>query len=185
MRSKSSNHKGFIVLMGFTWLYVFILLLSVSLPYNPLEKPLVKKSYLIKLFVPEGWGFFTKNPRENRMYFLVDINGKLIQDPRLRNATLRNLFGLKRDGRVLNLVYANKILNKKYHWYKYIDNSSKVNYYSNHYMSNSVVIDSVPGVSCYHKVIIISKKIIPWAYNNFEGKIGQEISFVKLDVKYK
>ncbi|RAJ19873.1 antimicrobial peptide system SdpA family protein [Pedobacter cryoconitis] len=140
---------------------------------------------MIKMLLPEGWGFFTRNPRETRTFFLVNDSGKLIQDSRIRNGTIKNVFGLKRDGRLVNLIYMNLLAKRKITWYKYSDSLSVVNYRSKRFRSNQIFIDSVPGIKLNGQIIVVRKTLIPWAFRDYEGKIGQEIKFTKIDVEYK
>ncbi|WP_111636518.1 SdpA family antimicrobial peptide system protein [Pedobacter cryoconitis] len=181
----SYQKSFFLILLTFFWVCTFITVLSVSLPYNPINKTFLKKSHLIKMLLPEGWGFFTRNPRETRTFFLVNDSGKLIQDSRIRNGTIKNVFGLKRDGRLVNLIYMNLLAKRKITWYKYSDSLSVVNYRSKRFRSNQIFIDSVPGIKLNGQIIVVRKTLIPWAFRDYEGKIGQEIKFTKIDVEYK
>ncbi|MFZ4860788.1 SdpA family antimicrobial peptide system protein [Sphingobacterium sp. Mn56C] len=57
------------------------------------------KTYLNQMF-PEGWGFFTKNPREASMSVYEYKEGKLIEIPFL-NQSIATYFGLSRKRRII------------------------------------------------------------------------------------
>jgi len=67
---------------------------AVSLPGEAALKP------MMNLFMPEGWAFFTKSPRDERLLpFVRTSNGSWIYANRGPNAEARNLFGISRSSR--------------------------------------------------------------------------------------
>ncbi|MFF2886252.1 SdpA family antimicrobial peptide system protein [Paenibacillus sp. NPDC057967] len=76
-----------------------------ALPVNPLEN--MKISAVFKAF-PQGWGFFSKNPRDE-VIVMLDSTYRLA--PNWPNNTWSNALGLKRYGRTqgieLGLLYSN------------------------------------------------------------------------------
>src|SRR5690606_6732348 len=48
------------------WSTVTVYALHGALPYNPVKLPFQDR-FNIRLFLPEGWAFFTRDPREDRM----------------------------------------------------------------------------------------------------------------------
>lgn len=68
------------------------------LPHNPLTP--VRRSVL-SLVIPEGWGFFTRDPRESDLFVYVPGNepGQWLFASNVPNANWRNLFGLNRASR--------------------------------------------------------------------------------------
>jgi antimicrobial peptide system SdpA family protein len=54
------------VFVGLFWA-IFVLYVALgALPFNPIRPPLLE-SIRTQLWMPEGWGFFTRNPREDRI----------------------------------------------------------------------------------------------------------------------
>ncbi|MEC2071429.1 SdpA family antimicrobial peptide system protein [Alkalihalophilus marmarensis] len=76
---------------------VFLLFLSiiVAIPKTPISVA-PNLSAIIGQVIPQGWGFFSRDPREPMLYaYSVDDNEKLVWP----NSSPDNYFGLKRYGR--------------------------------------------------------------------------------------
>ena len=92
------------------WTVVLSIVLVAAMPDNPLRLPSVWQQSVFKV-TPEGWGFFTRNPRSP-----VDHVYKRVGDDWVRvnhtNADVRNIFGIRKGTRMMGieLVYLqNKI----------------------------------------------------------------------------
>jgi antimicrobial peptide system SdpA family protein len=70
-----------------------------SLPHNP-QSPGLTAERSTRLVLPEGWGFFTRNPREADLILLRRRDGGAweIEPP---HASAKNWFGLLRESRAL------------------------------------------------------------------------------------
>lgn len=89
-------------LVIFWGIVIFFVTIS-SIPYNPFS---VRYHTRIYKLIPEGFGFFTKNPREqSRFIYKLNQFGKydLIS---CRGSELTNVFGLFRNGRKRNVEMA-------------------------------------------------------------------------------
>ncbi|PDY26987.1 SdpA family antimicrobial peptide system protein [Bacillus thuringiensis] len=74
---------------------LFTLTLFNALPDSPIKKEGKGVNMAIQ-FMPQGWGFFSKNPRDETI-FVYELQGaKQIQWP---NNTAKNFFGISRNGR--------------------------------------------------------------------------------------
>ncbi|HMR43219.1 MAG TPA: SdpA family antimicrobial peptide system protein [Saprospiraceae bacterium] len=100
---------------GFAFLFFFLLVTSV--PENPVKirSSFFQKSH-VNYFLPQGWGFFTRDPQEERKYLVkMDENGNLVSKE-IRNTSAGMLFGLSRENRIVNskigLIY-DKLITKK------------------------------------------------------------------------
>lgn len=93
------NSVKLLVILG--WSFLVVLELRAFMPDNPLR---VKKgiSEKLMLFAPQGWIFFTRDPREanDRVYRRTNPCCELLTLP---NSDSSNLFGLKRDGRAFGV----------------------------------------------------------------------------------
>jgi antimicrobial peptide system SdpA family protein len=56
------------LLMAFFWSVVVVYALHAAMPFNPIKLPLEDRLN-IRVLLPEGFGFFTRNPRESRLSF--------------------------------------------------------------------------------------------------------------------
>ena len=75
-----------------------------SLPHNALTLPGGAKLQTA-VWAPEGWKFFTRNPREEQTHLYTRAGSSWANASTGPNALARNLFGLSRAGRVQPLEY--------------------------------------------------------------------------------
>jgi antimicrobial peptide system SdpA family protein len=93
------------------WLFIWsiaVFWVAISaLPYSPLS-PGLRAERGTRLVMPEGWGFFTRNPREKDLIVARrDTHGAWRLEP--PHASASHWFGLDRTSRVLP-IEANQIL---------------------------------------------------------------------------
>lgn len=70
-----------------------------ALPYNPVQLP-GGRSVGLRVIAPQGWKFFTRDPREERLLVRVpDGAGGWTSDVTPTNSAPRNLFGALRSSR--------------------------------------------------------------------------------------
>lgn len=85
-------------------LFVIAEIFAAFSPYNPLTPPPKIKLFIFSI-LPEGWGFFTKNPRDPIVY-IYKYSGNEWQNVLLRpNSAPINFIGLKRDARAQGAEY--------------------------------------------------------------------------------
>jgi antimicrobial peptide system SdpA family protein len=73
--------------------------LHAALPFNPIRLPFEDR-VAMTLVLPEGWAFFTRNPREERTIpYLRSADGRWISAIANRLADPENLFGFSRAPR--------------------------------------------------------------------------------------
>jgi antimicrobial peptide system SdpA family protein len=70
----------------------------VPMPYNPVHLPL-EKSFTIASFLPEGWKFFTRDPREESVFVMVRTPEGWMPMEGAANGSLLNALGASRQGR--------------------------------------------------------------------------------------
>lgn len=88
----------FLALVGF-WVVLFGYSIHRALPYNPIHPPFQDRLY-VNLLMPQGWKFFTRNPREEDLkIFKKDGDDKWSDALIGPNGSAGNYFGLKRDMR--------------------------------------------------------------------------------------
>src|SRR4051812_41959664 len=76
-----------------------------GMTYNPVTLPF-EQAVNAQVWIPEGWKFFTRNPREERVSMLVRKEGQWINGSRTPNANPSNAFGIDRLGRAQGLELA-------------------------------------------------------------------------------
>lgn len=136
------------------------------------------KTQFYTLF-PEGWSFFTRNPREPLLEVYKIDNGKLISMP-LSNSSMINSFGFSRKSRVKGFEASTIISeipsnlwkeNKGNNYIKDInDNFVNVKYKkSNHYFNKG-------------KYLFVLKDPIPWAWASKSQDKYAPYSAIKINI---
>lgn len=152
------------------------------LPFNPLS--LSKDSqFIIKALCPEGWGFFTKNPKDSDFFVYKRIHNKWENILLVPNSSISNFIGLKRDARAQGSEYA--LLCKDIDLKKWLDCNEGVNIFSciesNLNVRPIIVKNIVPSPSIEGEVWIVSKPMIPWAWGRHTN-INMSAKYLKLYV---
>jgi antimicrobial peptide system SdpA family protein len=94
-------------LLGF-WSCIGICVVVCALSSNPIRLSSPVRAHLLAI-APEGWAFFTRDPREPRVNVLHrDSHGRWCEED-WQDAAWRNGLGLTRGGRILNLALSSAI----------------------------------------------------------------------------
>lgn len=88
------------------WVFLLGLVLVNSLPYNPLSLHNYTYEINLKLLLPEGWGFFTKSPKDHSIYILHKKGNRWQYNDLLPIANPANVFGWDRTPRALSTEMA-------------------------------------------------------------------------------
>ncbi|WP_228558196.1 SdpA family antimicrobial peptide system protein [Myxococcus sp. AB056] len=99
-RTSSPRRLGLLALgLILGWASVTMYAVHASLPYNPIHLPF-EKHFDMKLILPEGWAFFTRDPREDRtLPYLRTPEGQWVWASNAPNFQLQNAFGINRVSR--------------------------------------------------------------------------------------
>src|SRR5689334_7700125 len=90
-----------VIIVGIFWLFVLFTVATSAIPYNSSSKQLYNKDHMLfRALLPEGFSFFTRNPREP-LVVLYYRESKV--EVELNNNSPEYLFGLRRYPRALNL----------------------------------------------------------------------------------
>lgn len=130
------------------------------------------------ILVPQGWGFFTRNPREDRIKIYKYHNSGYaeILD---KNFSTQNYFGISRKNRIT--------LNEVLYNLKIVGDSS---WYQTRIVNDSLV-KSLPEVTIVNlakdplncgKLLVIKEKTIPWAWRKHKGSLNPMKSLVKINL---
>lgn len=80
------------------WGAIFLFVLVHSLPHNPVGGAIPDRIG-IRIFIPEGWAFFTKDPRDRQFQVFSERGGRWVPAMRMPVARPGNLFGIDRAAR--------------------------------------------------------------------------------------
>ncbi len=136
-------------------------MLSISLPFNPISEHLRGES-VVKSFVPEGWAFFTRDPREERLEIVYRVRGRWIPNPLAPMGKLSNELGLWRKVRAQSVEIAMLLPQVgKDQWIE-----QQKGFWTSVVMSTKVheVVDTSPYPVLPDTIAIVKHEPIPWSY---------------------
>ncbi|MEM4379996.1 MAG: SdpA family antimicrobial peptide system protein [Thermoplasmatales archaeon] len=164
------------------WLFASIFLFSVMGPYNPTSLAFLKKdgALIARDFLPEGFAFFTRDPREERPY-LYELKDGMIELVTKPNASPSNLFGISRKQRAMHFELGSLITAlSDQEWntcattFNYCLSMDSVKSYE--------IRNSTPNPILCGTYYLKSIKPVPWAWrNSFRGEMPHK--FVKIKVR--
>lgn len=164
----------FILLLNVFFLVsLFGFSISNTLPKNPLiegDKNLLR-------IIPQGWGFFSKDPREETLYVEELKNSSELQWP---NNNIKNFFGISRYGRSQGTevgIIQQKIPNDKWKNCKQgIDSCrDKVN--------TVTVYNDIPKTSVCGNYIFYKSEPVPWSWNKYTKQTEYNSKAIRVNVQ--
>lgn len=168
----------FISLVISSWLIVNIFLITVK--GNPLE---ITNEVNTKVFniVPQGWAFFTRDPREAQITIYKIKNDSILKPYPQRHSSFNNFFGLKRtSSKILTELQLIKLktsdslysdMKWNYQAHKYAKHTTKSFQYENEVFDPILLGD----------FIVVYQKPVPWAWS----KSMKEIEMPSKVIRYK
>ena len=162
-------------------IFIFYIALA-SLPYNPISPPFLIKRDIIS-FLPEGWGFFTRDPQESEIYIYKKVGSELVSYS-IHHSRPNNYFGLKRNSRAQMVELEFLIRNiKEVDWIECedeINNCLSQETVPEFHLNNNSVFQSLCGVIWLQK-----KKPVPWAWSKSRDNINMPSIIIKLNIECK
>lgn len=99
MTKENKYSYSFVFILGLVWMGVFIItVFFTSIQFNPIQNKLDSKRIVYSI-VPQGWAFFTRNPREAQV-LLYEIKDNKPQKINHLHSSGCNLMGLNRRSSV-------------------------------------------------------------------------------------
>lgn len=149
---------------------------------NPIEITNEVDSRVFK-FIPQGWAFFTRNPREAQIVIYKIENDSILRPYPQRHSSFTNLFGLKRTSskiltelQLLKLKTTNSLytdLKWNYQANQYSKMPSKIFEYENE------IFDPI----LLGNFIVVYQKAVPWAWSKSMGRIKMPSKAIRLFIK--
>lgn len=144
-----------------------------SLPSSIFNVPFIKK-YNTAILMPEGWGFFTKNPRE-RSLLLYKIEYTDTIGIVYKNASFKNYLGLSKKNRRIYLE-SNILISDAYKnliWYTEMQKHPK-----SIKVKKNDRIQFIP-IGNY---MIIEREILPWSFTKYKKNYKNEYKIAYITV---
>jgi antimicrobial peptide system SdpA family protein len=162
------------------WL-VFIVYITIAfLPFNPLSTGKTMKSKLLN-FVPQGWAFFTKNPRLPQT-FIYQKKGSTLECLTDGNGGMNVFFGADRTLRYKNGLEVSYLLKKvdnscwtecKIDLLKFVNSNDLITVN----IDNDLDCKSLIGEFYVQKI-----EPIPWAWSRSESSIIMPSTVIKINI---
>lgn len=163
-----------------------ILLVSIVYIVSMQENPVVltsKNDSKIITFLPQGWAFFTRNPREAQIIIYELKNGQIYEIPQ-KHSSYKNLLGINRK--------ASKILSELQ--IILLENVKKEDYVDLQWNYQANVYDAIPTktIHCKNKMnnpllcnqyLVIFQKPVPWAWSKSLDKIKMSAKGIIINVE--
>lgn len=141
-----------------------ILSLSDALDFNTLNFSIKLEKKLFN-FLPQGWAFFTRSPREGQIYLLKKRNNVFYVE-NLYHSSSSNFFGLNRVTTKIN-----------YELISIYSQLNKINFVDGYSNMQCNVFDSIPKKTYYLKnrfsnpkitgeYVLIIQKLVPYAWSD-------------------
>lgn len=186
MRSNSvAGMRSYVLLLTKIGLAVFwggivILVLLGSVPESPFPWTPQERTDLITL-APEGWAFFTRNPREPVKELYRRQSGEWIPRDRA-NFSLHNWLGLKRASTIENveLHHLLRVAGPDSVWTQCTENVQRCARAQDVYtveVSNTTLTQRFCG-----PLLIREHKPVPWAWSDAEDPVVMPSKMVQLDI---
>jgi len=166
------------ILISFTYLCLFLFVLIVNLGSTTIEIPYRSKTVFHSLSV-QGWGFFTRNPREEVVDIFKIEEGRL-ERMTVVNSSASNYFGMSRKSRKIGMevsIILGKLKKKEAEWRRVIKNEP---------MSHSDLIVPLESSNLHYlskgEYLLTKRFTTPWAwYNKKSNFIPYEAVRVSID----
>lgn len=172
----------FVIVCFFMVNLIFLIFIS-SIPFNPIQYKLSFVKNKVFTFTPQGWAFFTRNPREEQIYiYRIDNNGRLSRINQ-KHSNFDNIMGL--DRKVSKISVEVQYLTSNIHKSEYTE--TIWNYDENifgkvpsKYIS---VINPINNPLLCGNYLIVKQKIVPWAWWSTSRKVQMPSTVVKIQTK--
>lgn len=179
-------NKCFGLFVIICWSFILYIVFITSIPYNPvtLNKNLAFK---VKMLLPEGWNFFTRNPRERRTYiYQVLKNGSVKSLETWPNNNLINFLGVKRTARAIGTDYGIILSNiPDSVWIKSSVDDLNIKTSKRRNLSENYIITRYPDAKkhfLFGEFIFVKREILPWSWyrNNLIANLPLKYVYVSI-----
>jgi sporulation delaying protein A len=170
--------KGAVVV---TWALLLLFVARGSIPDSPLRLGNRERMGLLSV-LPEGWAFFTRNPREPMPTLYVERDGRWI--PREGHSRLGNWLGIKRSGRGEGVELGQLLASVPKSAHLHCEGELNA-CLATHDLPAVHVVDSARVKSLSGEIIVAEAEPVPWAWSGARANIHMPADIVKIDVTWK
>ena len=164
------------------WATALFFTLAASSEISPVLPSYKNKINFVSL-VPEGWSFFTRNPREVETFIYKEIDGKLV-NMNHQNFTAHNAFGFGRYTRIESLELA--LLLASTEDSLWVKNDIDIHeFYEKKLLKEQKIVNTSNSQYLTGTIILEQKEPIPWAWYQSGKEVIMPSKVIKLEVSGK
>ncbi len=162
------------------WIGLLVSIILSNIPFNPISPKGRYKNFFHTLF-PQGWSFFTRNPKENRLIiFRLKSNYKL-KEIDIRNSAPNNYYGISRLNRIkgieLSMIDSQVGPNSWVQCDTEKDQKNAIDTLMPQIVINRTCINSLCGL-----YILKKESPIPWAWHKNANRLEMPAKIAKVYV---
>ncbi|MGD1894532.1 MAG: SdpA family antimicrobial peptide system protein [Cyclobacteriaceae bacterium] len=163
------------------WIGVIVFISTAAIQYSPISAS-ARVTANTQMIMPEGWAFFTRNPREKDLLIYRKVNGQWESNPHWPIANPINLFGISRVPRAQSSEAAmllKKLPDEK--WTACKDDLLKCLHCDT--LEVTILETAVPKPLLQDTLAFAMQEPVPWAWGKSYDKINKPSHFVKVVVQ--
>lgn len=162
------------------WSILIFKVTVAAMPYSPFSGSQID-TYNFRNMMPQGWGFFTRNPREeNYFIYQKDTLGNYALSVNSNNG-LKNLFGIKRTSRIQSMEIGVLIQRlEKYDWISCPEGNNKCAAQIDT-LSPIAVLNTTTSPTLCGELMLTQKQTVPWAWGKHYYEIDMPAKTIKIN----
>ena len=170
----------YIILAFWSFAVIFIFSASLKNEIIFIDRDLKKN---ISTIFPQGWGFFTKSPRD-QAYFCYELEDTKYIPFTIKNCSYDNLFGFSRKARIIGYE-SSQVIEKIYKLNEWSKVQGEFNLYYIPKKTVTVVVAKKLNYFKDKKYLFVRYFPIPWAWNGRGQEKYRPIEYLLVDLKQK
>lgn len=172
---------AFSLLLGLGWGAVFSYSVHGALPTNPIKLPLEQKVYA-QVWMPQGWKFFTRDPREEEVAAFVRAEDggwrSALHGP---NGSPSNLFGLSRATRAQGIELG--LLTTAANRFEWLECKERLEVCVEKAPLAANVKNVTPAPTLCGEVGLTLQPPVPWAWSRARKKVTMPSKALRVNVQ--
>lgn len=155
-----------------------------ALPFNPLTGSKID-AMEYNVLLPQGWAFFTRNPREEQ-YYVYKEEGKKLVPLLYTNSSYKNAFGFTRKVRIRGVEMGGLVSQlEQMEWLKCEDGILSECVIENQDYEAIILANNANHPTFCGNLWIEKKPLVPWAWSRAEQAVNMPSEFIKINVSCK
>lgn len=159
------------------WILFLSYVFKASIPIPSNET--FKRKALIFNIIPQGWGFFTRDPRENEIWTYQILDNSILKVTET-NGNLNSFYGASRRNRLINIELG--FLVSQIHASSWIKMKGGKLIFDKK-IHTDTIINSFNPLTIKGSFFIVEQERVPWAWSKNSDTIIMPYKYTKIYVK--